>query len=165
MITNKTVSKIQQSNLSCFFCYGNYLIFVAIAFVIFAYAISITDIISSHSITEVSAIFFKHLLYKTFHLQSHGILFVIVLAYFLFVIIVNALTFMSFASFGTNIFGDKTLQLPVHLSKITMNGYCLSSKEFQSVMHGSSFNDSRLVWSSCNYSRVVIDCKIKQIFF
>ena len=72
---------------------------------------------------------------------------------------------MSFASFGTNIFGDKTLQLPVHLSKTTMNGYCLSSKEFQSVMHGSSFNDSRLVWSSCNYSSVVIDCKIKQIFF
>ena len=37
-------------------------------------------------------------------------------------IILNALTFMSFVSFGTHIFGDKTLQLPVHLPKLIMNG-------------------------------------------
>ena len=30
---------------------------------------------------------------------------------------------MSFASFGTYIFGDKTLQLPVHLFKLIMNRY------------------------------------------
>ena len=43
---------------------------------------------------------------------------VIVLASSLFVIILNALTFMSFVSFGKYIFGDKTLQLPVHLFKL-----------------------------------------------
>ena len=29
---------------------------------------------------------------------------------------------MSFAFSGTHIFGDKTLQLPLHLSKLIMNG-------------------------------------------
>ena len=29
---------------------------------------------------------------------------------------------MSFVSFGTHIFADKTLQLPVHLSKLIING-------------------------------------------
>ena len=49
------------------------------------------------------------------HLQSHKICPLIALASSLFVIILNALTFMSFASFGTHIFGEKTLQLTVHL--------------------------------------------------
>ena len=49
------------------------------------------------------------------HLQSREICFVIVLASFLFVVMFNALTFMPSVSFGTRIFGDKTLQLPVHL--------------------------------------------------
>ena len=44
------------------------------------------------------------------------------LASSLFVITLNALTNMSFASFGTHIPGDKALQLPVHLFKIIMNG-------------------------------------------
>ena len=38
---------------------------------------------------------------------------------------------MSFDSFGTHIFGDQTLQLPVHLLKLIMNGY-LSSIRFKS---------------------------------
>ena len=42
--------------------------------------------------------------------------FVTSLASFLFVIILNALKFMSFVPFGTHIFEDKTLQLPVDLS-------------------------------------------------
>ena len=55
------------------------------------------------------------------HLQSHEICFVIVLASFLFAILLKALTFMSFVSFGTHTFGDKTLQLSLHLSKLIMN--------------------------------------------
>ena len=47
--------------------------------------------------------------------------FVIILASFLFVIILNTLALMSFVAFETNIVGDKTLQLPLHLSKIIMN--------------------------------------------
>ena len=39
---------------------------------------------------------------------------VIALASSLLVIIINALTLMSFVSFGTHIFGDKILQLPVN---------------------------------------------------
>ena len=41
------------------------------------------------------------------HLQPHEIL--------------NYLIFMYFVSFGTHIFGDKTLQLAVHLTKLIMN--------------------------------------------
>ena len=48
--------------------------------------------------------------------------YVIAIASSLVVIILNALTFMSFISFGTHIFGDKTLQLQVHSSKLIMNG-------------------------------------------
>ena len=47
---------------------------------------------------------------------------VIALASFLFVIIFNALTYMSFLPFGKHIFGDKTLPLPVHLFTLIMNG-------------------------------------------
>ena len=46
---------------------------------------------------------------------------VIDLALFLFSVMLNALTLMSFVSFGTHIFGDKTLQHPVHLLKQIMN--------------------------------------------
>ena len=48
------------------------------------------------------------------HLQSYEICFAIVLVSFLFVAILNALTFMSFVSFRTHIFGNKILQLLVH---------------------------------------------------
>ena len=48
------------------------------------------------------------------HLQSHEICFVIFSSSVLFVIILKALAFMSFFSFGTHIFGDKTLQLSVN---------------------------------------------------
>ena len=44
-----------------------------------------------------------------------------VLPSFLFVIRLNAFTFMPFAFFGTHIFGDKTLQLSLHLPKLIMN--------------------------------------------
>ena len=59
------------------------------------------------------------------------------------IIILNALTFISLNSFGTNIFGDKTLKVLVHLFKLIMNDY-LSSTGFKSIrvcltMHGSSF--------------------------
>ena len=77
---------------------------------------------------------------------------VIVLALFLFAIISNALTFMSFAFFGSHVFGNKRLQLPVHLFKLIMNGYYLSSAGFISIrvgltMHVSSFKNRHLVWS------------------
>ena len=58
---------------------------------------------------------------------------VIVLTPFLFVIILNPLIFMSFVSFRTHIFGDKTLQLPVHFSKLIMNGYYLTSTAPKSI--------------------------------
>ena len=60
-------------------------------------------------------------------------MFAIVLASFLFVIILNAFTFMSFVSFRTHVFGVKTLQLPVYLSKLILN---LSLKGFKSARVG-----------------------------
>ena len=54
------------------------------------------------------------------HLQPHQIYFAIVLAWFLFVIILNALTFMYFLSYGTDIIDVNTLQLPLHLLKLIM---------------------------------------------
>ena len=63
----------------------------------------------------------KHVLSSfNLHLQSHETCFIIVLASFLFVIMLNTLTFMSSALFKTHIFVDKSLaelQLPQHLSK------------------------------------------------
>ena len=62
------------------------------------------------------------------HLQSHEICSVIALASFLFVNILNALIFIKcfniyiYVSFGTYIFGDKRLQLLVHLLKLIMHG-------------------------------------------
>ena len=56
------------------------------------------------------------------HLPSHEICSVIALISFLFVIILNGLTSLSFVSFGTDIYGDKTLQFPGHLIKLIMNG-------------------------------------------
>ena len=38
-----------------------------------------------------------------------------------FAIILNALSFISFFSFQTHAFGDKTLRLPIHLLKLIMN--------------------------------------------
>ena len=49
---------------------------------------------------------------------------------------------MSFVSFGTHIFLDKTLQLPVRLFKLIMNGYYLSSAWFISVIVGVIMHDS-----------------------
>ena len=68
-----------------------------------------------------------HVVLLNLHLQSHGICFVITLASFLFAIILNALTFMSFFCFvlfcfGTHIFEYKTVKLAAHLSKLIMNG-------------------------------------------
>ena len=47
---------------------------------------------------------------------------------------------MSFVSFGTHIFGNKTLQTPVHLLKLIINEKYLSS-----TMHGSSFQNRYFV--------------------
>ena len=44
---------------------------------------------------------------------------------------------MHFASFGTNVLGDKKLQLPLHLSKLTMSGIIRVGIN----MNGSSFID------------------------
>ena len=60
---------------------------------------------------------------------------------------------MSFVSFGTHICGEKTLQLPVNLFKLIMNGYYLSSLGFIPIrvgltIHGSSFKNSHLVRSA-----------------
>ena len=54
---------------------------------------------------------------------------------------------MTFVSFGMHIFGDKTLQLPVHLFKLIMNGSYLSSLGLILIrvgltMHGSSFKNT-----------------------
>ena len=43
-------------------------------------------------------------------------------SFILFVIILNALAFMRFVTFGRHINGDETLQFPVHLSRLIMNG-------------------------------------------
>ena len=64
---------------------------------------------------------------------------------------------MSFVSFGTHIFGDKTLQTPVHLLKLIINEKYLSSLRFISVivaltMHGSSFQNRYFV-------RLATNCK------
>ena len=56
------------------------------------------------------------------HLHSQEICSLSALATALFVIILYALIFMFFVSFGTHFFGDKTLQLPVHLIKLIKNG-------------------------------------------
>ena len=63
-----------------------------------------------------------HTVLLNFHLQSREICSVIAVTSFLFVIILNTLAFMSFVSFETNIFGDKTLQRPEHLFKLYING-------------------------------------------
>ena len=68
------------------------------------------------------SIFDLNYMFYYLHLQSHEIYSVIALVSSLFVTILNALTYMSFVSFGTHIFRDKTLQLAVHLSKLIMNG-------------------------------------------
>ena len=63
----------------------------------------------------------NYLKFNSIKLQSNDIWFALFLASFLFVIMLHALIFMSFVSFGTSIFQNKTLQLSVHLSKLTMN--------------------------------------------
>ena len=64
----KTVCKIKQSILHLTFLSSDFIdTFVAIVFVIFVYKISITDIISSHMITEVSAILLKYLSFSLMH--------------------------------------------------------------------------------------------------
>ena len=62
------------------------------------------------------------------------------------------LSFMSFVSFGTHIFGNKTLQLPMHLFKLIMNGKYLSSTVSYQIRvgltrHGSSFKNRHFVQS------------------
>ena len=53
---------------------------------------------------------------------------------------------MSFVFFGTHIFGDKTLQLQVHLLKLIMNREYLSSTRLHDLaMHGSSFKNIHFV--------------------
>ena len=67
---------------------------------------------------------------------------------------------MSFVSFGTHIFGDKTLQTPVHLLKLIINEKYLSSLRFISVivalmdwfLYDSSFQNRYFV-------RLATNCK------
>ena len=68
MIANKTVCKIQQSIFYLTFLICQFInTFVALVFAIFVDTISITDIGSSHAITEVSAILFRYLLFSQIH--------------------------------------------------------------------------------------------------
>ena len=69
MITNKTVYKIKQylTILSSEFIDT----FVVIVFVIFVDKLSITDVISSHVITEVSAILFNYLLFSQMQMLGY----------------------------------------------------------------------------------------------
>ena len=51
-----------------------------------------------------------------------------------------------FVLLGAHIFGDKALQLPVNLSRLIINGLCLSSTGFESIrvdlmMYGLLFKD------------------------
>ena len=62
-----------------------------------------------------------HVVLLSLHLQSHEICSNIALGSFLLVIILNGLTFMSFVSVGTHIFGEKALKITVHLFKLIMN--------------------------------------------
>ena len=105
------------------------------------------------------------------HLQSHEMFFIIVLASFLFVIILNTLTFMSFVIFRTHIFGDETLaalQLPLHLSYLFMNGKYLSLTRFKSIrkdliINGSLFNEIHLLTKdSPEHNKTVKICLIRQ---
>ena len=64
---------------------------------------------------------------------------------------------MSFVSFGTHVFGDKTLQIPLHLFQLVMNGKYLSSIGFISIklglnIHGLSFKNRRFVRSLAKHS-------------
>ena len=68
--------------------------------------------------------------------------FVILLTSFLFAIILNALVFIFFDSFGIRIFGVKTLLIPLHLSKLIINGQYLSSTGFKSTRVGPTMHDS-----------------------
>ena len=63
MIANKTVCKISLTFLLCQFIEAVLVTFVAIVFVFFVDKLSMTIIISSHSVTAVSAIFFKYFLF------------------------------------------------------------------------------------------------------
>ena len=56
-----------------------------------------------------------HVVLLNLYLQSHETCFAVALDLFLSAILLNALTLMSFVSFGTHTFGEKALQLPVHL--------------------------------------------------
>ena len=69
MITNKTVYEIKQylTILSSEFIDT----FVVIVFVIFVDKLSITDVISSHVITEVSAILFNYLLFSQMQMLGY----------------------------------------------------------------------------------------------
>ena len=68
MITNKTVCKIYHSILYLTFLLLQFIdAFVAIVSVIFVDTTSITDIISSHAITEVPVILSKYLLFAQIH--------------------------------------------------------------------------------------------------
>ena len=66
MITNETVCKIYQSLTFLLWQLITVVLvtFVAIVFVVFVVTLSITIIISSHSVTEVSSILFKYSLFS-----------------------------------------------------------------------------------------------------
>ena len=69
MITDKTVCRINQSILYFTFLPLEFIdtVLLPIVFAIFVNKISITCIISSHAITELSAIFLKYFLFSQVH--------------------------------------------------------------------------------------------------
>ena len=140
MITYKTECKIQQSFLYLAFLS---LKFIETVLVTFLDTIPIAHAISSHTIFKLSTICFICLLFSqkqvlwfklwyvslfnfwfelhvalwNLHLKSDEICFINNFASFLFVIILNTLTFTSFALQGKHIFADKSsteLQPPLH---------------------------------------------------
>ena len=72
MVTNKNVRKLKQSILYLTFLSSDFfdtihVAFVDTVFVTFVDTLSVTFIISSHSITELSAILFQYLLFPQIH--------------------------------------------------------------------------------------------------
>ena len=84
-----------------------------------------------------------------FHLQSHEICLITIFVSFLFVIILNTLTFVSFVLLGTHIFMENSsteLQLLLHLSKLIMHKYYLRSKGFKIIKVGLAVDGSLFIY-------------------
>ena len=68
---------------------------------------------------------------------------------------------MSFVSFGTHIFGEKTLHFPIYLFNVIINGWYSSSRGFKSIrvgltMHGSSFKNRYFITKDSLKPNIII---------